>query len=142
MIPEKQSSHRCSCCSTAAREELGKAHLKSIDPEHSLKHPPVMLIYINRSKAALRLQSCVGSDSHFLPPPPPLPLGIDLTLHPGNADIFVPRPRNKSWNPQDWAGLFLSVRQHCRLLYILSLSHRRMQPPPPPTHPLCFLLHE
>lgn len=49
---------------------------------------------------------------------------IDLTLHTGSPDSSVPIAINKSWNIQDLAVLFLSVRQHPCLLYILSLSRR------------------
>lgn len=49
---------------------------------------------------------------------------IDLTLQTGSADSSVPIAINKSWNIQDLAVLFLSVRQHPCLLYILSPSLR------------------
>lgn len=49
---------------------------------------------------------------------------VGLPFHTGSADNLVPIFINKPWDIQDFAVLFLSIRQHPCLLYILSLSCR------------------
>lgn len=66
---------------------------------------------------------------------------VGLTFHTGSADNLVPIFINKSWDIQDFAVLFLSIRQHPRLLYILSLSCRGCDSLPGGV-PSCSLLYK
>lgn len=66
---------------------------------------------------------------------------VSLTCHTGRADNLVPIFINKSWDIQDFAVLFLSIRQHPCLLYILSLYCRGCGSLPG-AFPSCCLLHK
>lgn len=68
-------------------------------------------------------------------------LCVGLTFHTGSADNLVPIFINKSWDIQDFAVLFLSIRPHPCLLYILSLSCRACSFLSE-AFPSCCLLHK